>query len=88
MTKAEIVKAIAAQTGIAPKEVAITVEAFMEEIRKSLADQKENVYLRGFGSFTTCPPSSPPRASLTAWTAKRCSLRPTNKHNHTFILNT
>ncbi len=51
MTKAEIVKAIAAQTGIAPKEVAITVEAFMEEIRKSLADQKENVYLRGFGSF-------------------------------------
>ena len=51
MTKAEIVKAIAAKTGIAPKEVAITVEAFMEEIRMSLADQKENVNLRGFGSF-------------------------------------
>jgi len=51
MTKAEIVKAIAAQTGLAPKEVAITVEAFMEEIRVCLADQKKNVYLRGFGSF-------------------------------------
>ncbi len=51
MTKAEIVKAIAAETGLAPKEVAITIEAFMEEIRASLADQKENVYLRGFGSF-------------------------------------
>ena len=51
MTKAEIVKSIAQQTGIQPKEVTIVVEAFMEEIRKSLADNKENVYLRGFGSY-------------------------------------
>ena len=51
MTKAEIVKSIAQQTGIQPKEVSIVVESFMEEIRKSLADNKENVYLRGFGSF-------------------------------------
>ena len=28
-----------------------TVEAFMEEIRQSLAENKENVYLRGFGTF-------------------------------------
>jgi len=51
MTKADIVKSIAMQTGIQPKEVSTVVEAFMEEIRKSLADNKENVYLRGFGSY-------------------------------------
>ena len=51
MTKAEIVKSIAQETGIQPKEVGIVVESFMEEIRKSLADNKENVYLRGFGSY-------------------------------------
>jgi DNA-binding protein HU-beta len=51
MTKAEIVKSIAQQTGIPPKEVSTVVEAFMEEIRMSLADNKENVYLRGFGSY-------------------------------------
>ena len=51
MTKADIVKSIAQQTGIQPKEVGIVVESFMEEIRKSLADNKENVYLRGFGSY-------------------------------------
>jgi DNA-binding protein HU-beta len=51
MTKAEIVKSIAYQTGMNPKEVAIVVEAFMEEVRMSLANNKENVYLRGFGSF-------------------------------------
>jgi len=39
------------QTGVAKKDVATTVEAFMEEIRTSLAVRKENVYLRGFGSF-------------------------------------
>jgi DNA-binding protein HU-beta len=51
MTKAEIITNIADQTGIAKKDVAATVEAFMEQIRLSLAQQKENVYLRGFGSF-------------------------------------
>ncbi len=51
MTKAEIVNTIAQQTGLGKKEVLVTVEAFMEEIRNSLADNKENVYLRGFGSF-------------------------------------
>ncbi|MCR5513111.1 MAG: integration host factor subunit beta [Prevotella sp.] len=51
MTKAEIVNRIADQTGMNKREIAITVEAFMEEIRNSLANNKENVYLRGFGSF-------------------------------------
>lgn len=52
MTKAEIIKKIAEETGIANRDVAATVEAFMEEIRVSLAENKENVYLRGFGTFS------------------------------------
>ena len=51
MTKAEIVNNIASTTGIDKKAVSTTIEAFMEEIRTSLANNKENVYLRGFGSF-------------------------------------
>jgi len=50
MTKAEIVNLIAQQTGVGKREVGITVEAFMEQIRNSL-ENRENVYLRGFGSF-------------------------------------
>ena len=52
MTKAEIIKKISEETGIASKDVTATVEAFMEEIRVSLAENKENVYLRGFGTFS------------------------------------
>ena len=51
MTKADIINKISEETGIARKDVTATVEAFMEEIRDSLASNKENVYLRGFGSF-------------------------------------
>jgi DNA-binding protein HU-beta len=51
MTKAEIINKIAEETGVAKKDVATTVEAFMEEIREALAENKENVYLRGFGTF-------------------------------------
>ena len=50
MTKADIINEIAEATGIAKKDVAATVEAFMESIKNSLLE-KENVYLRGFGSF-------------------------------------
>ncbi len=52
MTKAEIIKKISDCPGIPSKDVAATVEGFMEEIRISLAEEKENVYLRGFGTFT------------------------------------
>jgi len=51
MTKADIINKISGDTGIAKKDVTATVEAFMEEIRVSLSKEKENVYLRGFGSF-------------------------------------
>ena len=51
MTKAELVEKIAAKTGVGKIEVSATVEAFMEEVINSLAVEKEDIFLRGFGSF-------------------------------------
>jgi DNA-binding protein HU-beta len=51
MTKAEIVNDIANKTGIEKVTVQATVEAFMESIKGAMVNG-ENVYLRGFGSFT------------------------------------
>ena len=50
MTKAEIVGKIVEKTGLEKKEVLVTVESFMDEVKASL-ESNENVYLRGFGSF-------------------------------------
>ena len=50
MTKADIVNEISKNTGIDKQNVLITVEAFMDVVKNSLA-KEENVYLRGFGSF-------------------------------------
>lgn len=52
MTKADIINNIAEKTGLPKKDIATTVEAFMAEIRVCMAEQKENVFLRGFGTFT------------------------------------
>jgi len=51
MTKAEIVAEIANKTGIEKVAVQATVEAFMDAVKNSMV-KGENVYLRGFGSFT------------------------------------
>ncbi len=51
MTKAEIVTEITRQTGVEKAAVLNVVEKLMEVIKDSLANG-ENVYLRGFGSFT------------------------------------
>ena len=48
MTKADIVSEIAKSTGV--EQVQAIVEAFMDSIKTSLTN-KNNVYLRGFGSF-------------------------------------
>lgn len=50
MTKADIVNEISKKTGIDKQNVLTTVEAFMDAVKISLANE-ENVYLRGFGSF-------------------------------------
>ena len=51
MTKADIINDISSNTGISKKDVSAVVEGFMESIKNSLLNEKENVYLRGFGSF-------------------------------------
>lgn len=51
MTKADIINEIALATGVQKRDVTVVVESFMETIKNSLLEKKENVYLRGFGSF-------------------------------------
>ena len=51
MTKPEIVNEISLKTGTDRKEALQIVEGFMDCVKKSLING-ENVYLRGFGSFT------------------------------------
>ena len=50
MTKLEIVKQIARETGVETAVESFVAEGFMEEIRAAQI-RKENVYLRGFGTF-------------------------------------
>ncbi len=51
MTKADIVNYIAKSTGLEKIVVQKVVESFMDNVKSSLI-QNNNVYLRGFGSFT------------------------------------
>lgn len=51
MTKAEIVSAISDRTGLEKGAVIACVESFMDVVKESMA-KGENIYLRGFGSFT------------------------------------
>ncbi|TDL99932.1 MAG: integration host factor subunit beta [Flavobacteriaceae bacterium] len=51
MTKAEIVANISNKLGCEKSDTQRIVEEFMEEVRTSMLSG-ENVYLRGFGSFT------------------------------------
>ena len=51
MSNDDIINELAENTGLQKREVAIVVENFMEAIKNSLLNKKENVYLRGFGSF-------------------------------------
>ena len=50
MTKADIVKEIAASTGIEKQVVLQVVEGVMETIKTSMING-DDVFLRGFGSF-------------------------------------
>ena len=47
MTKADIINEIAEKTGVPKRDV----EGFMDTVKDSLLEKRENVYLRGFGSF-------------------------------------
>lgn len=50
MRKADLVSRIAEKTGVAKVDVLTTLENFFIEVKDSLSS-KENVYIRGFGSF-------------------------------------
>ena len=50
MTKADIVSAIAKNTGVSRAHVLAVVEGFMDEVMNAM-NSGRNVYLRGFGSF-------------------------------------
>ena len=50
MTKLEIIKQIARETGVEATTVSAVVEGFMEEVRAAQI-RKENVFLRSFGTF-------------------------------------
>ena len=50
MTKADIIAEIVATTGVAKKDVSVSVEAFMKVIRDAMVNE-QNIYLRGFGTF-------------------------------------
>ncbi len=52
MTKADIINKIAENTGLPKKDVAVVVEGFMREIRVNMAENRESIFLRGFGTFT------------------------------------
>ncbi len=50
MTKVELVRAISKKTGVDQPTVLACVEGAMETIKETMIG-KENVYLRGFGTF-------------------------------------
>lgn len=50
MRKSDLVSRISEKTDIPKVDVLVTLEAFFTELKESLA-KKENVYIRGFGSF-------------------------------------
>lgn len=50
VTKADVIAQIADKTGIDKADVSVTVEAFFNVVKSSMADG-ENIYVRGFGSF-------------------------------------
>ena len=50
MTKADLVDEISARTGLTKKDVAETVDEFLEEVCRALTEGK-HIEIRGFGTF-------------------------------------
>jgi DNA-binding protein HU-beta len=50
MTKQDLVTEISKKTSVPKEQVSNTVEAFMEVIKTSMANN-QNIYFRGFGTF-------------------------------------
>ncbi len=75
MTKADIINEVAIATGMPKKEVGTVVEAFMEEVKKCLIEKKDNVYLRGFGSFNIKHRAAKTARNISKNTRKRRATR-------------
>lgn len=52
MRKSELINRLAERTGVQKVDVLVTLEAFFQEVKDCLSVGDE-VYIRGFGSFTT-----------------------------------
>lgn len=52
MTKKDIINGISNDSGIDRKTVALVIELFMRYIKISLAEKRERIFLRGFGTFS------------------------------------
>lgn len=52
MRKADLINRISEKTGIPKVDVLVTLENFFTEVKQSLGE-RENIYIRGFGSFIT-----------------------------------
>ena len=50
MTKADIIELIAEKTGFTIKDIKVVVEGFIDEVKKSLTEDK-HIEIRGFGTF-------------------------------------
>lgn len=50
MTKADLVEICADKTGLTRTDVAVTVDAFLDAVKRSLEEGK-NIEIRGFGTF-------------------------------------
>ena len=50
MTKLDLIKKIASNTGLDRNEVATVIESLMLEIKEDVSD-REGVFMRGFGTF-------------------------------------
>lgn len=52
MTKAELINEISIQTGYDKTTIGNVLESFMTQVKKA-ASNEEDVFMRGFGTFTT-----------------------------------
>ena len=50
MTKADLVKEIARETGVDKSTIQAIIDSAMRNVKKSIADE-ESVFFRGFGTF-------------------------------------
>ena len=52
MRKSDLINNISDKTGIPKVDVLVTVESLIKEIKENIS-KRENIYIRGFGSFIT-----------------------------------